>query len=107
MKCVMCEGKTVLKNVEYKEMGVVFGKYKAEVCERCSEQFFDEKTAEIIQEKSRKLGLFGLAKKTKVAEIGNSIAIRVPKEIAAFLSLEKGKEVTLVPKDKHGLMIQV
>ncbi len=107
MKCVMCEGKTVRKNVEYGEMGVSFGKYHAEVCEHCGEQFFDEETAETIQQKSKQLGLFGLARKTKVAEIGNSMAIRIPKEIATFLNLEKGTEVTLVPKDKKDLMIQV
>ncbi len=40
--------------------------------------FFDSETAAKIQAKSKKMGLLGLAKKTKVAEIGNSIAIRIP-----------------------------
>ncbi len=107
MNCVLCRGKTVLKHVEYEELGVAFGKFKATVCQQCGEQFFDERVAEQIQQKSRELGLFGLARKTKVAEIGNSIAVRIPKDIAAFLHLKKGGEVTLMPKDKHGLLVQV
>ncbi len=107
MKCVLCNGKTVLKTIEYREMGVSFGKYKAEVCKQCNEQYFDEIIAEQIQTKSKELGLFGLARKAIVAEIGNSVAIRIPKEIADFLQLKKGNEVTITPKDKHDLLIQV
>lgn len=107
MKCVLCGGKTALKTVPYQEMGVTFGSFKAEVCTHCNETYFDEKTVAKIQEKSKELGLFGIAKKAKIAEIGNSIAIRIPKEIAAFLKLEKGREVTLTPKSKRDLHIQV
>ncbi len=107
MKCVMCGGKTVQKNVDYREFDVLLGNFKAEVCQKCGESYFDEKTAEKIQHKSKELGLFGLAKKTRVAEVGNSFAIRIPKEIAEFLDLEKGQEVTLMPKDKHDIHIQV
>ena len=107
MKCMLCKGKLVRKQVEYQEVGVPFGKYSAEVCEQCGEQFFDEHTADQIQSKSKQLGLFGLARKAKVAEIGNSVAIRIPKEIASFLHLKKGKEVTLIPQDANDLMVQV
>ena len=107
MKCIMCGGNTVKSAVDYSEYGILFGNFKAEVCKKCGETYFDERTAEKIQNKSKELGLFGLAKKAKVAEIGNSIAIRIPKEIAAFLNLKKGKEVTIVPESKHGLHIDV
>jgi len=103
----MCEGKTEEKFVEHKEFGVLVGRFKAEVCTKCSETYYDDKTAAAIQQKSKQLGLFGLAKKAKVAEIGNSIAIRIPKEIAKFLKLKKGQEVTLMPQDKHDLHVQV
>ena len=105
MKCIMCGGETIQKNAEYKEFGVLLGSFKADVCKKCGETYFDEKTASRIQEKSKSLGLFGLAKKAKVAEIGNSIAIRIPKEIAEFVKLEKGKEVVIFPSGKRGLHI--
>lgn len=101
----MCGGKTVKKNVDYREYDVFLGNFKAEICKKCGETYFDEKIAEKIQSKSKELGLFGLAKKAKVAEVGNSIAIRIPKEIATFLGLKKGKEVTITPESKHGLYI--
>ncbi len=107
MKCIMCGGKTIKRNVDYREYGIYLGNFKADVCGKCGETYFDEETAEKIQAKSKELGLFGLAKKAKVAEIGNSIAIRIPKEIAEFLNLKKGKEVTILPENKHGLHIDV
>ena len=107
MKCVICGGKTTRKTVEYKEFGISQGNFSADLCKKCGERYFDEETAARIQEKSKQLGLFGLAKKAKVAEIGNSIAIRIPKEIAEFLKLKKGKEVTIFPESKHGLHISV
>ena len=107
MKCIICGGQTNRKVTEYKEFGVPLGNFKADVCGKCGETYFDEKIAEEIQQKSKKMGLFGLTKKAKIAEIGNSIAIRIPKEIAEFLGLKKGSEVTIFPKGKHELQINV
>ena len=107
MKCIMCEGNTIKKNIEYREFDVSLGSFKADVCKKCGETYFDEETVGEIQAKSKQLGLFGLAKKVKIAEIGNSIAIRIPKEIAEFLKLDKGKEVIIFPESKHGLRISL
>lgn len=107
MKCIMCEGKTIRKDVEYKEFGISLGDFKADVCKKCGETYFNEETAEKIQAKSKQMGLFGLTKKVKIAEIGNSIAIRIPKEIAEFLKLDKGKEVTIFPESKQALHINL
>lgn len=103
----MCGGKTINKNVEHKEFGILLGIFPASVCEKCNEVYFDEKTAEEIQKKSQEMGLFGLARKVKVAEIGNSIAIRIPKEIGNFMNLKKGKEVIIFPENKHALHVQI
>ncbi len=105
MKCIICGENTIRKTVEHKEFGILLGKFEAEVCKKCDEPYFDEKTVEKIQNKSKELGLFGLIKRAKVAEIGNSIAIRIPKDIAKFLNLKKGKEVTLMPMNEHDLKI--
>lgn len=106
MKCIMCNNGTLKgKTVEYKEFGISLGKYKANVCAKCGEAFFDSETAQKIQAKSKELGLFGLAKKTKVAKVGNSLAIRIPKEIADFIKLKKEGEVKIIPKNQHELII--
>ena len=107
MKCVICGGNALTKTTEYREYGVLLGNFKAQICKKCGEIFFDEETAEKIQSKSKELGLFGLAKKAKVAEVGNSVAIRIPKGIASFVGLKKGKEVTITPESKHGFHIEV
>ncbi len=106
MKCVICGNKTSEKIVEHKEFGVLLGKFPAQVC-ACGEVYYNETTVEKIQEKSKKLGLFGLAKKAKIAKLGNSIAIRIPKEIVNFLNLKKGREVIIFPETKHDLKIHV
>jgi len=107
MKCVICNGETTKKSVEHKEFGVNLGSFKANVCKKCGETYFDEETAAKIQQKSREMGLFWLAKKAKIAKVGNSIAIRIPKEIVDFLKLEKGKEVTIFPESKKELHINI
>lgn len=106
MKCVLCNGKLNEQTVEHREFGISLGKFKALVCSECGEVFYDSITADKIQLKSKELGLFGLSKKTKVAQVGNSLAIRIPKEIADFVHLKKEKEVKIVPKTKNKLEIE-
>lgn len=107
MKCILCNGKTQERIVEHKEFGISLGKYPGRVCIECGETYYNEEIAEKIQEKSKQMGLFGKAKKVKVAEVGTSIAIRIPKELASFLNLKKGQEVLLYPESKHELHMEV
>src|SRR3989339_349209 len=107
MKCVMCGGRLNDKTVQYTEFGISLGKYKADVCENCNEQFFDSDIAKKIQAKSKELGLFGLSKKTKVAKVGNSLAIRIPKDVAKYINLKKEAEVKIIPKSQTELIIGI
>lgn len=106
MKCVMCNSGLREKLVEYEEYGTAFGKYKAKVCINCGEVYFDSETVDKIQEKSKKMGVFGIIKKAKVAQVGNSLAIRIPKEIALATGLKKGKEVLIAPSGKSNIKIE-
>ncbi len=106
MKCVFCKVETARKEIEYKEVGVSLGKFPANVCPKCNEAYFDSETAGKIQDKSKKAGLFGISSKAKVAKVGESYAIRIPKKIAEFIGLEKGNEVTLRPLDRKNLKIE-
>lgn len=106
MKCVLCKGKLEEKIVEDKEFGVSLGRFKANVCSNCGEVYYDSEVAKRIQSKSKELGLFGLAKRTKVAQVGNSLAIRIPKEVAEFMHLKKEDKVRLVPKSQHEISIE-
>lgn len=93
--------------VEHKEFGVSLGKFKAFVCTSCGERFYPSDVVDRIQARSKEKGLFGLARKSKVAEVGNSVVIRVPKAIAQFLGIKKGMEVLLLPKEGNKLEVEV
>lgn len=108
MKCPICNsGNLVRKKVKHAQMGIELGSYEADVCETCSEVFFTEESAIKIEEKAKKLGIWGLGARTKVGYSGNSLIIRVSKEIADFMELERGEEVFVYPKDKEKLIVEV
>lgn len=106
-KCISCNGKLKNKIVEYKIYGVSIGKFPALVCNSCGEQWFSEETSRKIENKEKQLGLFGLSIETKVSYSGNSLIIRIPKELAKFLNIRKETKVELMPENKNRLCIAV
>jgi len=69
-------------------------------CDKCNESFTDEETTRKIQGVAKKKGIWGLGKKTKIAKAGNSLVVRIPKEIADYLGLKEGKEAFIHPEEK-------
>ena len=106
MKCPICE-KGNLKKGKIKEnmFGIDLGEFPAEICSKCNESFTDEKTTIAIEGVAKKKGIWGLGKKTKITKTGNSLAVRIPKEIAKFLKLEEGKEAYIHP-EKNKIVIE-
>lgn len=104
-KCEECKGKIMRKYVEFSMYGVSLGKFPAEVCTRCGEEVFDEKTSEEIDKVAKNKGLWGLARKVKIVKIGNSLAIRIPKIISDFMGLKEGKEAMMIP-EKNKIIIE-
>jgi len=99
--CPMCnKGKLRLEKQEVEMLGFKLGKFPVEVCPKCGEKFFDEKTSEKINQKAKELGLWGLSRKTKVSEVGNSLAVRIPKKLAEFLGITSGTDVEVRPEGK-------
>lgn len=108
MKCYVCDrGNLVKKKIEFKLYGELLGHFEAEVCDKCNEQFFDEKTSDEIDEIAKKKGLWGLEAETNVSKAGDSLVIRVNKNIAQFLKLKKGERVKLHPETRNKLIIEV
>lgn len=100
MKCVFCNGELKKGNIEYKEYGISLGRFPAKICDECKESFFEPEIVDKIQAKSKELGLFGLKAKVKIARIGNSIAVRIPKRIAEFLKLKPGEVTAIYPQNR-------
>src|SRR3989344_918478 len=105
--CGECGGKIEKKLVNYVFLGKSFGKFWAEVCNKCGEEVFDEEASDKIEKMAKKLGLWGLQAKVKVNQVGNSIAVTITKPISEFLNLKKGKDVLIYPEDKHRLIIEI
>ena len=85
MECPVCE-KGTLKKAKIQEslFGVDLGEFSAEVCDSCGETFTDEETTKKIELAAKKKGIWALGRKTAIARTGNSLAVRIPKNIANF-----------------------
>ena len=106
--CYMCEKGTLQrKNVDFKMYGELVGVFSAQVCTLCGETFFDEKISQTIDIATKKKGLWGLEAETKVGKSGDSLMIRVNKQLSDFLKFHKGETVKIRPEDKNKLIIEI
>lgn len=88
--------------------GVDCGVLDVEVCSKCREKYFPEETMEIIQEKLKKVGLWGVQRKeVSLWKSGNSVLLRLPKEIAKVLSLKPDQKVRMYTEGKKRLIIDI
>ncbi|MFH1590716.1 MAG: AbrB/MazE/SpoVT family DNA-binding domain-containing protein [archaeon] len=106
MRCPVCD-KGALRKGEVKEsmFGVALGSFPADICSSCGESFTDSATTRLIEGAAKKKGVWNLGKKTKITKTGNSLAVRIPKELAEYLKLEAGKDVYIHP-DKKRLIVE-
>ena len=106
MKCPICEQGTLHQGEVQEEMfGVALGTFPALVCPKCGESFTDERTTKLITAAAKRKGLWGLERKTTVTKSGNSLAVRIPKQLAEFLHLKEGADIYGHP-DKNRLVIE-
>ncbi|MEW5760292.1 MAG: AbrB/MazE/SpoVT family DNA-binding domain-containing protein [Candidatus Thermoplasmatota archaeon] len=106
-KCPMCSGGLKVIKTPFEYADVLFGEYDSEVCTKCGEIFFTEASSDAIDKKAKELNLWGIEKKTKIAYAGNSLIVRIPKEIANMLNLSKGKEVIIRTEGKRRIVITI
>ena len=106
-RCVLCKGNLKKKIVDYKVYGSSIGKFPALVCDSCDEQWFDDETSRKIEEAEKKAGVFGLSVETKISYSGNSLIIRIPKELARFMNLKRETRVVIHPEDKDKFCVLV
>src|SRR3989344_9544975 len=97
--CPICEKGKLIKNVvPYFVYGIEIGRFPAEICTECKEEWFDEKTAKKIEQIEKKKGLFGLAIQSRISYSGNSLIVRIPAKLVKFMKLEKEKQVLIHPE---------
>jgi ribosomal protein L32 len=107
VRCPVC-GKANLRNEKRRaeQNGFDLGVYVAEVCPSCGEIFWDSDDVGRMERKAKRIGIWGLEQRTKVAVVGNSLAVRIPKRLADFLGLTRGAEVLLHPMGKNKLVVE-
>jgi len=105
MFCPICHGKLVRRKIEYKIMEERIGIFPAEICQKCGEQFFRKEISLAIEGVARDKGIWDLRSKTKVSEVGNSLAIRINKKLSNYLNLKKGEEIIINPENKQKLVL--
>lgn len=99
MKCPICNKGELKKGIIREKMfGIDLGEFSAETCTKCNESFTDSETTRRIEELAKQKGIWELGKKTKITKTGNSLAIRIPKELADFLKLKNGDEAFIHPE---------
>lgn len=107
MNCPVCNGKMKRKKEQYAYNDIVFGRFDADVCTKCREVFFTEKSSDAIDAKAKEIGVWGLERETKISYSGNSLIIRIPKAIASFMGLKKGRGVSVHPEGKTKLVMEL
>ncbi len=99
MKCPVCEkGRMVIARDTMPSEGVPFEFYR---CLKCGEELLDMKQLGRLAKEYRKLRK---AKEIQFSKWGNSIAVRIPKEIVDEYRIKPGRE-GLITKDKEGIKI--
>ncbi|MFH1399440.1 MAG: AbrB/MazE/SpoVT family DNA-binding domain-containing protein [Candidatus Woesearchaeota archaeon] len=104
MKCPICKGNLIKSKTKEYYFGEYMGEYPAEVCDKCGETFLDSKAMQKIESKAKAKGIWGLGFSTKITKTGNSLAIRIPKKIAKYLTIREGTSVYIHP-EKDRLVI--
>ena len=103
--CPICEkGKLRPSKEHHVLFGEDLGIYAGEKCSHCREVFTDASAMKEIEKKAK--GIWGLGKKTKISRTGNSLAVRLPKEIVNYLSIREGREAYIHP-EKNKIIIEI
>ena len=107
-RCTNCNmGNYKKKKVPYIFLGENIGSFVGLVCNHCGETLFDSAVSDSIESEVKRRGLWGLRARTKIAEVGNALDVRIPKSLVQFLSLKKGQEIIVEPIDRNKLQIIV
>lgn len=106
VKC-KCGGKLKKSKTEVEFFGMDFGIKPCEVCTKCGAEYISQELMEKIEKEVRKKGLFVLERRAKVTRSGNSLVIRIPKDIAESLGLEKDTDIKIYPAEKKRLIVEI
>ncbi|MBI2110077.1 hypothetical protein HYT58_02820 [Candidatus Woesearchaeota archaeon] len=101
-----CGGKIKWKKDKLIIEGIDCGVLDVEYCSKCGEEYLPEQTMELVETKLKEKGLWGIQRKeVNLWKSGNSVLLRIPKDIADKLKLKPDEKVTIYAEGKNKLII--
>ena len=102
-----CGGFVKWKKEKIVQDGVDCGILDVEICENCHEIYLPEESMQIVEEKLKQAGLWGMKRKEiKFWKSANSVIIRLPTEITKKLKLDDVKRGYVYQEGKNKLAIE-
>lgn len=105
-KC-SCGGTLKKSQCSVEFYGIDFGIRDCEVCTSCGSEYLDQEVMQKLEEEVKKRKIFALERNVKVTKSGNSLVIRIPREIAEFLNIGYLSSLRMFPVEKGRLEIEV
>ena len=102
-----CGGKLKKAKTEVEFFGMDFGARECEVCTKCGGEYLSNETMQEIESQVRAKGYFALEKSVQIGKSGNSLVLRIPAELARFLSLHYKSQARIYPTGKDSLRVEV
>lgn len=102
-----CGGKLKRSVTEVEFFGIDFGVRKTDVCTECGSEYLSQELMEEIEAEVKRRRLFGLERKGRVAKSGNSLVVRIPKEIAESLNVRRDMPIVIYPSEPRKLIVEV
>ena len=102
-----CGGELKRSVTEVEFFGIDFGVRKADVCIECGSEYLSQEVLEKVEAEVKRRGLFGLERRGRVVKSGNSLVIRIPKEIVESLKIKRDTPVIIYPSESKKLVIEV
>src|SRR3989338_2743235 len=103
-----CGGKVEWKKDSIIVEGVECGVLDVEYCSKCGEEYFSEETMEIVEQKLKENGLWGVQRKEATLwRSGSSVLLRIPKDITQQLNLKPDEKVSIYREGKRRLVIDL
>lgn len=106
VKC-KCGGKLKKGFAEVEFFGIDFGLKQASVCSKCGAEYLPQEVMEEVEKEVKSRGLFGLERRGRVAKSGNSLVIRIPKEIVESLKITRDLPIVIYPSEPRKLIVEV
>ena len=106
MECPICNGSLKRGKHAYTYNEIKLGIFEADQCTKCNELFFTEQSSDEIDKRAKEIGIWGMGKEGIIGTSGNSLIVRVPKEIGEFLGFKPGKKVFIHPEGKNKLIVE-